>query len=71
LDILKLLVAVPDSFRLKQLFDDSDSDATYSFKGMINFQMAHYLAYFRRTMPAETTAKDYQYRKEIEESEWT
>jgi hypothetical protein len=40
---------VPDLFGLKKLYTDpNQQEAKYVFKGMICFQAAHYLSFFRR-----------------------
>ena len=40
---------MPDLFDVKQLYkDQNQQEATYVFKGMICFQAAHYLSFFRR-----------------------
>ena len=47
-DILKILAAIPNAFKTDCLFPDSSLDpAHYLFKGMIAFQTAHYMSFFR------------------------
>lgn len=47
MEILKMLIALPGIFNLKDLFD-TDIDKSYTLKGFFGFQAAHYLAFFRR-----------------------
>lgn len=49
MNILKLMVSIPNKFKLNELFKSpGSSDAEYVFKGMICFTGGHYYAYFRR-----------------------
>jgi hypothetical protein len=42
---------VPDLFEIKQLYTvPNQQEAKYVFKGMICFQAAHYLSFFRRVI---------------------
>jgi hypothetical protein len=47
MEILKMLIALPGKFNLKDLFE-TDIDKIYTLKGFVGFQAAHYLAFFRR-----------------------
>ena len=48
-EILKMLVAIPEKFSTKEIFDkDAKGEANYVFKGMICYQGAHYISFFRR-----------------------
>jgi hypothetical protein len=47
LEILKMLIALPGNFNLKDLFD-TDLDKVYTLKGFFGLQAAHNLAFFRR-----------------------
>ncbi len=49
LEILRMLVSVPETFKLSDLFT-SNLNEKYIFKGMICYQAAHYLAFFRRAV---------------------
>ncbi len=50
-EILKLLVAIPEKFSSSQIFDKMiKGDSNYVFKGMICYQDAHYIAFFRRML---------------------
>ena len=51
LEILKLLVSIPSDFDTSNLFKtDGSTKARYIFKGMICYQAAHYLSFFRRML---------------------
>jgi hypothetical protein len=58
-EILKLLVSIPSSFDLKSLFKaEGSAQARYVFKGMICYQAAHYLSFFRRMVVRPEYFKD-------------
>ena len=77
MDILKILVSITENFAARNLFNGSnDHDAQYILKGMICFQGAHYLAFFRRLLTKmehlnTSKASMALYQKEVNESEWT
>lgn len=49
-DILKVLLTLPEVLSPRDLFGASSGKANYVLKGMICFQTAHYLAFFRRIL---------------------
>ena len=49
-DILKVLLSLPEVLNPKEIFGASTGKAKYVLKGMICFQAAHYMAFFRRIM---------------------
>lgn len=49
MEILRTLVSVPNSFKSNDLFNsETSTDSHYIFKGMICFQAAHYISFFKR-----------------------
>ena len=50
LEILKVMVAIPESFLVKELYAETPNiyNCPYTIKGLICFQAAHYLSFFRR-----------------------
>lgn len=73
MQILKVLVSLPETFESSDLFQDN-YPTTYTIKGLICFQAAHYLAFYRR-IPIKLnlhSPKDQQkILREASESEWT
>ena len=50
-EIFQLLISVPDFFEATKLYNHpQQKEAKYVFKGMICFQAAHYLSFFRRVI---------------------
>lgn len=49
-DILKVLVSLPEVFAPKEMYGANGTSVKYVLKGMICFQAAHYLAFFRRIL---------------------
>jgi hypothetical protein len=41
------MISLPERFRSNEIFDDNPED-TYILRGLIAFQGAHYLSFFRR-----------------------
>ena len=48
LDICKILISIPVLFEVDDLFEKTSDNSKYTFKGLICFQAAHYLSFFRR-----------------------
>ena len=48
--ILRMMVTIPEKFKIKNLFDQAPTDETYVLKGLICYMGAHYLAFFRRML---------------------
>ena len=48
--IFKMMVTIPEKFKIKNLFDKAPADETYVLKGLICYMGAHYLAFFRRML---------------------
>ena len=68
MQILKLLVSLPETFRLQDLFQGNDT-TSYTIKGLICHQSGHYLSFFRRV--AHLNQIDGNMIREAEEIEWT
>jgi hypothetical protein len=50
-EILRLMIAIPEKTDLAEIYDlPSSKGSDYAFRGMICFQGAHYIAYFRRIL---------------------
>ena len=49
-EILKVLLTLPEVFTPRDMYSVNDDKTKYVLKGMICFQAAHYLAFFRRIL---------------------
>ncbi len=81
-EIMRTLISIPEFFSTEDLYTGLDQkSARYTFKGMICFQAAHYLSFFRRmAMKFEYLDIDYNTQEQdiralqnevTTETEWT
>ena len=42
------MLSLPERFKSNEIFDDNPTEDTYILRGLIAFQGAHYLSFFRR-----------------------